>query len=156
MLKVIVMAVLVLGAGALGYLGERFMRPTAAPPPEHAPMEKTKKLLFKLPLGKFTMQIIQTKSTMHLAFDLDVYVMGEGAFQGINGAVGRAKLRDATVTAIAELAETDHDLAETEDDAGRMEQLAEKLVRKLYVDFPEIRTARINKLTANVSLREQP
>lgn len=156
MLKVMVMAVLVIGAGALGYVGERFMRPKPAPPPENIAMDKPKKLLFKLPLGKFTMQIIQTRSTLHLAFDLDVYVMGAGAFQGINGAVGRAKLRDATVTAIAELAETDQDLAESDDDAARMEELAERLVRKLYVDFPEIRTARINKLKANVSLREQP
>ena len=156
MLKVIVMAVLVVGAGALGYLGERFMRPQQAPPPENPSVEKPKKLLFKMPLGKFTMQILQSDSTLHLAFDLDVYVMGANAFQSINGAVGRTKLRDATVTAIAELAETDQDLADAQDDDERKQQLTERLVRKLYVDFPEIRTARINKLSANVSLREQP
>lgn len=154
MLKVVIMGVIVVAAGALGYVGEQFMRPTAAPPPADDVPDKTKKLLFKLPLGKFTMQVVQTRSTLHLVFDFDVFIMGAAAFQEINGAVGRAKLRDATVAAIAELAETDLTLAEPMEDSERMEQLAAKIVRKLYEDFPVVRTARVNTYHANVTLRE--
>lgn len=155
MLKIAALIVLVFGAGALGYFGEGFIRPKSAPSPENSAFTAEKQLLFKLPLGKFTMQIMQSDRTLHIAFDMDVYVMGAQAFQKINGAVGRARLRDAIVTALAELAETDPDIGKPIDDDIRMEQLAAKLVRKLFVDFPEIRTGRINNFSANVSLRQK-
>ena len=155
MIKFLIIGVVVAGAGAAGFFGERLMRPTEAPAgPEEAAKEAKAEALFKLPLGKFTMQLLQPRSTLHLVFDIDVYVMGAGAFGEINGAVGRAKLRDATVTAIAELAETDLSLAAPMDDAERKKKLAAQIVRKLYVDFPVIRTARINSYKSNLSLRD--
>jgi len=153
MIKFVIMGVMVVGAGALGYFGERFMRPTAAPAPEHALADKKQELMFKLPLGNFTMQVIQTKRSLHLMFDIDVYVMGAGAFQEISGAIGRARLRDATVTAIAELAETEFGFELPDADEATKTALAEKIVRKLYVDFPEIRTARVNTFAAVISDR---
>lgn len=154
MLKLILMAVCVAAAGAVGFLGERFLRPQQAPSPEHAVAAAPKKLLFKLPLGKFTMQILRPSRNIHFVFDLDVYLMGVGAFQEINGAVGRARLRDATVAAIVELAETDQTLAEPMEEEERKAQLAAKIVRKLYVDFPAVRTARITNFKADISLRD--
>jgi hypothetical protein len=151
MIKFVIMGVMVVGAGALGYFGERFMRPTAAP--EHALADKKQELMFKLPLGNFTMQVIQTKRSLHLMFDIDVYVMGASAFQDINGAIGRARLRDATVTAIAELAETEFGFELPEADDATKTALAEKIVRKRYVDFPDIRTARVNTFAAVISDR---
>ena len=77
--------------------------------------------------------------------------MGATAFQEINGAVGRARLRDATVVAIADLAGSDitfHDVITAE---GNKVTLAEMLVRKLYVNFPTVRAARINTLISNLS-----
>lgn len=155
MLKIAAVVVMVVGAGTVGYFGESFIRPKPAPSPENTAFAAEKQLLFKLPLGKFTMQIMQRDRTLHIAFDMDVYVMGAHAFQKINGAVGRARLRDAIVTALAELAETDPDIGQPIDDDIRMEQLAAKLVRKLFVDFPEIRTGRINNFNANATLREK-
>lgn len=154
MIKLLIIGVFVAGAGALGYFGERFMRPTEAPVPEGTVAETKPEHLFKLPLGKFTMQLLQPRSTLHLVFDIDVYVMGSVAFEAINGSVGRARLRDATVTAIAELAETDLSLAAPMDAEERKKKLAAQIVRKLYVDFPVIRTARINTYKSNLSLRD--
>ena len=154
MLKILLMSVCVVAAGALGFRGERFLRPQEAPSPEHAVNEPAKKLLFKLPLGKFTMQILQPSRTQHLVFDLDVFLLGVGAFQEINGAVGRARLRDATVAAISELAETDPGLREPMEEDEQKIQLAAKIVRKLYVDFPAVRTARVNNFKADVILRK--
>lgn len=154
MIKILIMGVMVASAGALGYFGERFMRPTGASAPEHSMDNKKSELLYKMPLGNFTMQIKQSKRTLHLVFDVDVYVMGASAFQEINGSVGRAMLRDATVAAIAELAETDMSFGEPPTDEASQIALAEMIVRKLYVNFPTVRTGRIHKLFANVSARE--
>ncbi len=154
MIKILIMGVMVAGAGALGYFGERFLRMTEAPAPEHPIGDKKGQLLYKMPLGAFTMQVGQGKRTLHLVFDIDVYVMGASSFQDINGAVGRARLRDATVVAIAGLAETDISFREpVTDDASKL-ALSEKIVRKLYVNFPTIRTARINTFFANFSASE--
>ena len=63
MIKYIIIAVCVIGAGAMGYVGERFMRPTTSAPSDQA---ATQELMFKMPLGKFTMQIIQSRKILHL------------------------------------------------------------------------------------------
>lgn len=154
MVKFLILGVAVAGAGAAGYFGEQFFRPTAAPEGEHAAVAKKPELLFELPLGKFTMQIIRDNQILHLLFDVDVFILGSAEFQKINGAVGQARLRDATVTAIAELAETELALAETVMNEEGRTALAAQIVRKLYVDFPIIRTARINSFVANTTARE--
>jgi hypothetical protein len=150
-IKYILIAASVIGAGAMGYVGERFMRPTASAPSGQA---VTQELMFKMPLGKFTMQIMQSRKVLHLVFDMDVFVMGEVSFHEINGAVGRARLRDATVSAIAELAETDQSLAQPIAEETRKAELAAQIVRKLYVNFPAVRTARLNSFYSNITLRE--
>lgn len=136
-------------AGAAGYFGEALLRPSAAPEGEMPVAEKKQELLFKMPLGKFTMQITEPQRIIHLVFDIDLYVMGAGAFQDINGAVGRAELRDATVTAIAEIAETKLGLADAVMDEAGKTRLAEEIVRELYPNWPMVRAARINSFIAN-------
>ena len=154
MTKLLIMAVCVAGAGALGYFGERLLRPAAAPATLNPFATEKSELLFKLPLGKFTMQIAQKTRKVHIAFEIDVYIMGSSAFQNINGAVGQAKLRDGMVTAIAELAETDPELLEGDNKEANKKALAEKIVRKLYVDFPMVRAARLNRFDVDTTLRE--
>ena len=154
MLKVAIIGSLAALAGAIGYFGEPYMRPTAAPPPESSVAMEEKVLLFSLPLGKFTIQVMQPRSTLHIVFDIDVYVMGAKAFEQINGAVGRARLRDAMIGVIAELAELDQRLLRTPDQEELREELAAEVVRRLNVQFPVIRSARINTFHVNTSLRE--
>ncbi|MGC1504519.1 MAG: flagellar biosynthesis protein FlgH [Sulfitobacter sp.] len=151
MFKILIMLVMVAGAGALGYFGERFVRMTEAPAPENSADDTRGKLLYKMPLGGFTIQLPQGAQTLNLMFDIDVYVMGETAFQDINGAVGRARLRDATVMAIADLAETDISFYDAITSEGGKVALSEKIVRKIYINFPSVRTARINKLVSDVN-----
>ena len=154
MIKILVLGVMVGGAGALGYFGERFLRLTGAGSPEHPIVDRKSELMYKMPLGGFTMQVMQRKRSLHLVFDIDVYVMGAASFQEINGALGRARLRDATVAAIADLAETDMSFRKPVTDDASKVALAEKIVRKLYVNFPIVRTARINRFIAKTSARE--
>lgn len=154
MIKILIMGAMVAIAGAVGYFGERFMRPTPAHASDTAMADKKSELLYKMPLGNFTMQIALGKRTLHLVFDIDVYVMGASAFQDINGAVGRARLRDATVAAIAELAETDINFDTLVTNDAAKTALAEKIVRKLYTNFPTVRTGRINNLFTNITAKE--
>ena len=149
MMKILLLAVVVLGAGAAGYFGERFMRPVAADPVAAKPTDQSS-LLYKMPLGRFTVKLPNGNQVVQLVFDIDVYIMGATAFSNINGALGRARLRDATVTAMAEMAEREVGLAaQVLDEAGKA-VLAEKVVRKLYVRFPEVRTARVNSFVVKV------
>ena len=152
MIKILMLVVAVIGAGAAGFFGERLLRPVQAPEAEmahDAPKEEPKMLLFKLPLGRFTVQIPQRAQVVHMVFDIDVFILGEHAFAEINGAMGKARLRDATVTAIAELAETDLTLAQTKNTETELAELAAKVVRKLYLVFPEVRTARVNSFVSH-------
>lgn len=153
MIKYLILACCVAGAGALGYAGERFLRPTEAPEPNSAAAEK-QDLLFRLPLGKFTMQVLQNREILHIVFDMDVYVMGAAAFDEVNGSFGRARLRDATVAAIAELAETEPGLTDAANEEARKQELSDQIVRKLYLSFPSIRAARMNSYIAKSSIRE--
>lgn len=149
MFKVLILVFVVLGAGAAGYFGERFLRPTEAAGSMDR-LRDEKNLLFKMPLGRFTVKLPKGAEVVQLVFDIDVYIMGATAFQNINGGLGRARLRDATVTAMAEMAEREVGLAETVlDDEGKT-LLAEKVVRKLYVRFPEVRTARVNSFVVKI------
>jgi hypothetical protein len=153
MIKIMIIGALVLGMGAAGYFGEKFFRPSQAPVSEAAAAHKNE-LLFKMPLGNFTMQVTQPGEIINLTIDLDVYVMGAAAFGEINGANGRALLRDATVAAIAELATTNLGISITaEEDAMKLD-LSERIVRKLYVNFPSVRTARINAIFMKKSVRK--
>ena len=154
MIKILLMGAMVVIAGAVGYFGERFMRPIESLASENAVVNKKTELLYKMPLGNFTMQVVLGKRTLHLVFDIDVYVMGASAFQEINGAEGRARLRDATVAAIAELAETDLNFETLVMDDASKTALAEKIVRKLYTNFPTVRTGQINNLFTNISANE--
>ncbi|GLQ28116.1 flagellar biosynthesis protein FlgH [Sulfitobacter pacificus] len=151
MFKILIMVVMVAGAGALGYFGERFFRMAKAPAGETSDADKAGGLLYKMPLGGFTVQLPQGQQTLNLKFDIDVYVMGAVAFQEINGAVGRARLRDATVVAIADLAESNITFHDAITGEGGKVALSEMLVRKLYVNFPTVRTARVNKLLTNLN-----
>lgn len=140
---------------AAGFFAEPYL---FRPPPPTSPSEvdggKPAEVLYKMPLGKFTLQVVQRKRSVHLLFDIDVYMAGSANFEKMNGAMGRAELRDTTIREIAEMAETAL-WANTEDlETLDKRFLAEEIVRQLYLTYPMVRTARVNQLTASVSVRE--
>jgi hypothetical protein len=151
MIKIAILGALVAASAAVGYFVEPVLRGEKAP--SSAQMEEKPALLFKLPLGKFTTQILMRENVLHVVFDMDVYVVGAEAFERTNGALGVARLRDATVRALSELIETNYTFADMLEAPEGKAALAEMLVRKLYRSFPEIRTARINTLQTSVTDR---
>lgn len=154
MKKILLILPLIGVMGAAGYFAEPYL----FRPPEQAkadevemPEAAPREVLFKMPLGKFVVQVPRNRQSIHILFDIDLYMAGAANFERLNGAEGRARLRDATVQSVAEITETalwidNEDL--TKLDPRRM---AEEVVRKLYPTFPMMRTARINELHANVS-----
>ncbi|WP_421750003.1 flagellar biosynthesis protein FlgH [Cognatishimia sp.] len=111
-------------------------------------------ILYKMPLGKFTIQVLQPRSVLHILLDLDVYIAGSGNFERLNGLEGRNRLRDATVTVISDMAETTLWLDKGEEEHIDQEQLAEDIVRKLHLKFRSLRTAQINEFNTARSLRQ--
>lgn len=144
---------------AVGYFAEPLLfRPPPPPTPDpgaasQAAPPPPKQTLFKMPLGKFTLQVSQKKRRMHLLFDVDIYIAGAANFEKMNGAMGRAKLRDTTIREISEMAEAA--LWIDIDDIESLDRrfLAEQIVRQLYLTYPMVRTARINQFTATISVR---
>lgn len=110
-------------------------------------------ILYKMPLGKFTVQVLQPRSALHILLDLDVYIAGSANFERLNGLEGRNRMRDATVGIISDMAETSLWLEKGEEEQIDQAQLAEDIVRKLHLKFRSLRTAKINELTTARSLR---
>jgi hypothetical protein len=104
-----------------------------------------KEILYKMPLGKFTVQVMQPQTTLHLVIDMDVYLAGASEFERLNGAEGRARLRDSAIGVLSDMAETTLWVDEGEESNIDTDALLEELVRKMHRSFDAIRTARINQ-----------
>ncbi len=158
--------IILLGPLLLGPAGYFIGKMLAPDPVEVAEAEQADKagevvatpeeILYKMPLGKFTVQVLQPRSILHLLMDVDVYIAGAANFERLNGAEGRNRLRDATVTIISDMAETTLWLEKGEEEHIDQTKLAEDIVRKLHQSFLSIRTARINEFNYARSLRELP
>ena len=98
-----------------------------------------------MPLGKFTVQVMQPQTTLHLVIDMDVYLAGASEFERLNGAEGRARLRDSAIGVLSDMAETTLWVDEGEESNIDTDALLEELVRKMHRSFDAIRTARINQ-----------
>lgn len=110
-------------------------------------------ILYKMPLGKFTVQVMQPKSVLHILLDLDVFIAGAADFERLNGMEGRNRMRDATVMIVSDMAETSLWLDKGEEENIDQAQLAEDIVRKLHHTFRSLRTAQINQFNTARSLR---
>ncbi|MDC0739457.1 flagellar biosynthesis protein FlgH [Cognatishimia sp. SS12] len=141
--------------GPAGYFAGQMLAPEPpAPEPAAVKAHVTKEeILYKMPIGKFTVQVLQPHSILHLLMDIDVYIAGASNFERLNGASGRTRLRDATVSIISDMAESSLWLEPGEEVNIDQALLAEDIVRKLHLRFQSVRTGRINEFHAERSLR---
>jgi hypothetical protein len=142
---------------AVGYAAGVFLAPEPASHPGltegAADTATTRETLYKLPLGKFTIQVMRPGRIVHIRIDLDVYIAGAGEFEKINGSDGRARLRDATIGIISDLAETTLWVEEGKEKNIDKEDLARQIVLFIYRKFPMVRSARVNELATTRSAR---
>lgn len=154
MKKLLLVALVPLVMGAAGFGAGWFLMPRPAPVSATAGADNApKEVLFKMPLGKFTIQVLQPGRILHIVIDMDVYIAGAADFERLNGANGRARLRDATIAAASDLAETTLWTDKGTEDALDKNVLAEQIVRKLHSSFNTVRSGRINELWVTENAR---
>ena len=163
-LLIILLGPLILGP--TGYFLGQMLAPDPPPPPAEMAakgmeMKKEeagkvaaapKEILYKMPLGKFTVQVMQPENVLHIVIDMDVYLAGASEFERLNGAEGRARLRDGAIGVLSDMAETTLWVNKGEEQNLDRLKMIEEIVRKMHQDFNAIRTARINEFnTARTS-----
>lgn len=152
-MKTLLLVVLIpLILGAIGYGVGTFLAPKPTPAPGKI-AESPREILYKLPLGRFTVQIMHPRRLVHIQFNMDVYVAGAGDFEAINGLQGRTKLRDAVIAVVSDLAEGTLWAVDSRDSEIDQEDLARQIVLGIYPDFPMVRSARIEGLSSALSAR---
>ncbi|TDE38878.1 flagellar biosynthesis protein FlgH [Antarcticimicrobium sediminis] len=105
-------------------------------------------VLYKMPLGKFTFQVLQPTRILHIVIDMDVFISDATAFERLGSAAGRARLRDATITAASDLAETMLWVGKGEEENLDTAAMAGRIVLKLHGSFPSVHSAQINHFLA--------
>lgn len=149
MKKLLLLVLVPLILGPTGYVAGRFLLPPPGPAGDSANANSApREMLYEMPLGKFIIQVMQPGKTLHIQIDMDVYIAGAMSFERLNGARGRALLRDATITAVSDLAETALWIDEGAEDQLNKDMLADQIVRKVHTGFSSVRAARINELMA--------
>lgn len=162
MKKILIILLGPLILGPAGYFLGQMMAPEPPPAPAEmadAEMVKEKEkpgkvaaapkeILYKMPLGKFTVQVMQPENVLHIVIDMDVYLAGASEFERLNGAEGRARLRDGAIGVLSDMAETTLWVDEGEEHNLDRLKMIEEIVRKMHRDFDAIRTARINEFSS--------
>lgn len=155
MKKILIFLLIPVVLGATGFFIGRFFLTPAAKDSAVEIVQVTPKLtLYKMPLGKFTIQVLQPGRILHILVDVDVYIAGAVAFNELNGTEGKARLRDAVVAIGSDLAETTLWIEEGTEDQLDRDQIAELIVRKLHRSFNSVRSARLNMMATTRSTRK--
>ena len=155
MKKLLLAPLLILVMGGIGFAGGRFLLQSAQPAAASQEAEPQKKaILYKMPLGEFTFQVLQPARILHIVIDMDVYIAEAAAFERLNGSAGRARLRDATIAAASDMAETMLWVGKGEEGALDTAAMAGRIVLKLHGDFPSVRSAQINEFLASSKPRQ--
>ena len=158
MLRVIALLFIPLVFGPLGYfLGRNFVRGENAADTSSsakgAPHQKVEPVLYKMPLGGITFQVMRPRSIVHITIDLSLYIEGAKNFELLGSAQGKAMLRDAAISAVSDLAENSLWVDEGEKNTITPNRLALEITQKIYGKFPFIRSAKINKLNIHKTTR---
>jgi flagellar basal body-associated protein FliL len=157
--KLLFIVVVPLIMAAVGYAAGVFLAPEPAMQAGQyteggsAASDAPREILYKMPLGKFIIQVMRPARIVHIRINLDVYIAGAGEFEKINGSEGRARLRDATIGIISDMAETTLWVEEGKEKDIDKEELARQIVRSLYRKFPMVRSARVNEFDTTRSAR---
>lgn len=154
MRRLLIALLLILLMGGVGFAGAMLLMPRAKTAQKGGTATARKSIQYKMPLGKFTFPVLQPTRIMHIVIDLDVFVDDVAAFERLNGKVGRARLRDATIAAASDMAETILWVDKGEEDKLDTAAMAGRIALKLNGDFPSVRSAQINEFLASSKPRD--
>ncbi|TDK50217.1 hypothetical protein E1832_07360 [Antarcticimicrobium luteum] len=141
--------------GGVGFAMGRYLLESGGPAlADDAVAGVERETLYKMPLGKFTFQVLQPTRILHILIDMDVFLDDVTVFEQVNGTVGRARLRDATISAASDMAESMLWVGKGEEQALDTAAMAGRLVLKLHSGFPAVRSAQINQFMASSKPRD--
>lgn len=156
MKKLLLVLLVPLLMGGVGFAVGRYLLPTGQETVATAEAEtgKAKTLLYKMPLGKFTFQVLQPARILHIVVDIDIYLSDVTAYETFGSKGGKARLRDATISAVSDLSETILWVGEGEEHDLDKTALAEKIVLKLHTSFPAVNSAQLNQFFVSSTPRQ--
>ncbi|GHG85508.1 hypothetical protein GCM10010961_12620 [Pseudodonghicola xiamenensis] len=152
--KLLFLISLILAMAGLGFAAGRLLWPRVmAPGGPAASATAQPPLLYKMPLGKFTIQVLQPDRILYVQIDMDALIAGAANFERLGDAKGRAQLRDATIRSASDLAETMLWVSPGAEDTLDQQALADQIARKVHNSFPSVRSAQINNFTTHTTPR---
>ena len=146
--------VLVMGSGGFAVGWYFLSRPPAEAAMEGRQARTEKTVVYKMPLGEFTFQVLQPDRILHIVVDMDVFISEVAAYEELGSKGGRARLRDTTITAVSDMAETILWVGEGEETDLDKETLAQQIVLQLHKSFPPVKSARINQFHVSSAPRD--
>ena len=154
MKKLLIACLVIALMGGIGFAAGRFLLPPSAPEKGGENGEKTNFVLYEMPLGGMTFQVLQPERILHIVTDIDLLLSDAAAFERLGSATGRARLRDATIAAASDLAETTLWVGAGEEEDLDKTGLAEQIVLRLHNSFPSVHTIHINEFLAHSRPRQ--
>lgn len=146
MKKLLVILLLALVMGVIGFaLGRYYSPPEDTAPPTGTEPAEGKEVLYKMPLGSLTFQVLQPTRILHIVIDLDVFFSEAAAYEQLGNKGGRARLRDSTITTVSDMAEAMLWVRKGEEDKIDKVALAQQIVLKLHNSYPAVKSAQINQ-----------
>jgi len=153
--KLIVILLVALVMGGAGYVLGRYLFPPELPAPAVDPEgTEGKAVLYKLPLGSLTFQVLQPTRILHIVIDLDVFVSEAAVYEQLGNTGGRARLRDTTISAVSDLSETMLWVKKGEERMIDKRALAQQIVQKLHNSYPAVKSAQINQFLVSNKARQ--
>lgn len=128
--------------GGVGYAAGRYFAPEPEPIPAFATQQET---LYKLPLGTFTTQVVKPTRFFNISFRLDVFIAGAANYEKMNGGLSRSKMREDVIGHLATMVETTLWVNEVDQMEIDPDDLAMAVARKLYQEYPMVRSAQIGE-----------
>lgn len=136
--------------GATGFLAGRYFKPVEA---ESASAVSGQETLYKLPLGRFTMQIVKPSRFYNIRFNMDVFITGATNFENMNGGLARNQMREDVIKQLSNLVETTLWVEEKNETDIGADEIAEMIKRRLMLIYPMVKTIQVSDLASSRVVR---
>lgn len=132
--------------GFAGFIAGKYFKPTSVDFDGSAQRTET---TYKLPLGRFTMQIVKPSRFYNIRFNMDVYITGAANFEKMNGGLARNQMREEILRKLSDMVETTLWVDESNNSDITADQISEMITKRLILTYPMVKTAQISDLASS-------
>ena len=144
----IILGVLIAIMGGAGYAAGKFFAPPLPPEPAMIDVGEKKETIYKLPLGRFTVQVVKPTRFFNMRFEMDVFVAGAANFERMSSNLHRSEMREDVIKHLSNMVETTLWVKESVNTDPVPDDVAIAIARKLYQTYPMIRSAQISNFVS--------